>query len=143
MACQPLNTVLNDGTQVFCMQWPATTALENLNVALSVMGPRFASFVEGTAKFTDVIGFTMTADHQQYVPLLKRFTNGARVNGQEAGGPLFDTIFSGDLSKVFEVFGIVAKHNYHDFFAQGLLQQKPAEETAPQSQDESPASVTE
>ena len=77
MACQPLNAVLKDGTQVFCMQWPATTALENLNVALSVMGPRFASFVDGTADFKDVIGFTMSADQQQYTPLLKRFTNGA------------------------------------------------------------------
>ena len=143
MACQPLNVVLKDGTQVFCMQWPATTALENLNVALSVMGPRFASFVDGTADFKDVIGFTMSADQQHYTPLLKRFTNGARINGQNAGDPMFDTIFSGDLQKVFEVFGIVAKHNYFDFFDQGLKQLPPVEDTSPQPPDASPALATE
>ena len=143
MACQNLNTVLKDNTQVFCIQWPATTALENLNVALSVMGPRFASFVDGTANFSDVLGFTMTADQKHFVPLLKRFVSGARINGQEAGGPMFDSIFSGDLAKVFEVFGIVAKHNYFDFFEQGLKQQKPEEDTTSPPQDASPESATE
>ena len=56
---------------------------------------------------------------------------------------MFDTIFSGDLQKVFEVFGIVAKHNYFDFFDQGLKQLPPVEGTSPQSPDASPASATE
>ena len=143
MACQSLNTVLSDGTQVFCIQWPATTALDNLNVALSVMGPRFASFVDGTANFSDILGFTINADPKHYTPLLKRFADGARINGKDAGGPMFDTAFSGDLGKVFEVFGIVAKHNYYDFFEQGLKQQTQDAEQQHQSQNESPESETE
>ena len=130
MACKDMNRIIED-TPVYVRQWPASTAIENLNKALQVFGGNLTPFIEGDYKFGDVIRILHTADKEELMPLLKDFVCAARIDGVEVTASTFNMQYSGRLNFVFNIFAFVCEVQYKDFFEQGLKltdQEQPQQE---------------
>lgn len=130
MALKSLNGIIGD-KPVFVMQWPATTALENLSEALGLMGPTLSFYIDGTYQFGDTVKVLHGCDHKQLTALLKKFVIAARVDGREVPDQLFNQEYSGELHRVFETFSLVCQVNYRDFFERGAPPPPPAPPETP------------
>lgn len=126
MACKDMNRIIND-KPVYVREWPATVALENLSAALKTFGVSFSNFTFGESTFQDVLSM-MYAGDEKLVPLIQKFVCTARVDTTEVTPELFNHMYDGDLTFMFEVFQFVCEVQYKDFFMQGL----PPEEKSQQ-----------
>lgn len=124
MACSDMSKVIND-TPIYVRQWPASIAIENLSRAIAVLGGAFGPFVDGTAKFSDVMVLLRESDTEVITPLLKTFICSARIDGKEVTPTTFNSVYNGELNFLFDVFGFVCEVQYKSFFEQGLKTPDP------------------
>lgn len=137
MACKD-ETATIDGMEVYCIQWPAETALEMKFRLVEMFGPSLGEIGriigdeenEEEIDVASVIGGIVDkmfshSSPKKIVRLIMDVVNSANIDGTRMNDAAFNDKFSGNLKASYRVFFFVLKVNYSDFFegslAKGVL----------------------
>lgn len=111
---------LKDGRAIYIPAWPVDVALENLSLAGKQLGTENIINIS-SLNIPAVIVAIMGAEYpKQSAGLIKHFLCTVRIDGSKITSETINSLFSGDLSSVAELFAHVIHSQYASFFESGL-----------------------
>ena len=121
------NTI-KDGREIYIPNWPVDVALENLTKVGRVFGTSAVIKIAELNVASGVVAVMECVEPNIAAAMIKHFVCQVRIDGSKITPDTINTMFSGDLHAVIELFTHVLHSQYSDFFDSGLAKDSSQEQ---------------